>query len=78
MAISSGYLSSLFKRRTGLGFVDYVTRVKISEAEKLLLSGRYRVGEIAEMVGYEDAGYFSKIFHKMTGFTPKEYMPRNV
>jgi two-component system response regulator YesN len=78
MAISSGYLSSLFKRCTGLCFVDYVTRVKISEAEKLLLSGRYRVGEIAEMVGYEDSGYFSKIFHKITGHTPKEYMPRNI
>ncbi|MDR0708506.1 MAG: response regulator [Spirochaetaceae bacterium] len=78
LAISSGYLSSLFKRCTGLCFVDYVTRVKISEAEKLLLSGRYRVGEIAEMVGYEDAGYFSKIFRKITGFSPKEYMIRHI
>jgi two-component system response regulator YesN len=77
LAISSGYLSSLFKRCTGFCFVDYVTRVKISEAEKLLLSRRYRVGEIAGMVGYEDAGYFSKIFHKMTGFAPKEYMIRH-
>jgi two-component system response regulator YesN len=78
LAISSGYLSSLFKRRTGFCFVDYVTRVKISEAEKLLVSGRYRVGEIAEMVGYEDAGYFSKIFHRITGFTPREYMSRHI
>jgi two-component system response regulator YesN len=78
LSISSGYLSSLFKRRTGLCFVDYVTRVKISEAERLLVSGRYRVGEIAEMVGYEDAGYFSKIFHRITGFTPREYMSRHI
>jgi two-component system response regulator YesN len=78
LSISSGYLSSLFKRRTGLCFVDYVTRVKISEAEKLLLSRRYRVGEIAGMVGYEDAGYFSKIFHRITGFIPKEYMGRRL
>jgi two-component system response regulator YesN len=77
LTISSGYLSSLFKRRTGLCFVDYVTRVKISEAERLLVSGRYRVGEIAEMVGYEDAGYFSKIFHRITGSTPREYMSQH-
>jgi two-component system response regulator YesN len=78
LSISGGYLSSLFKRRTGLCFVDYVTRVKISEAEKLLLSGRYRVGEIAGMVGYEDAGYFSKIFHRITGLSPKEYITRHI
>ncbi|MDR1636304.1 MAG: response regulator [Treponema sp.] len=78
LAISGGYLSSLFKRRTGLCFVDYVTRVKISEAGRLLVSGRYRVGEIAGMVGYEDSGYFSKTFHRITGFTPREYMNRRV
>jgi two-component system response regulator YesN len=78
LSISSGYLSSLFKRHTGLCFVDYVTRVKISEAERLLVSGRYRVGEIAGMVGYEDSGYFSKIFHRITGFTPREYMSRRI
>jgi two-component system response regulator YesN len=78
LAISAGYLSSLFKRCTGLGFVEYVTRIKIKEAEKLLCSGKYRIGEISEMVGYEDTGYFSKIFHKLMGLSPKEYKSRHI
>jgi two-component system response regulator YesN len=78
LSISSGYLSSLFKRRAGISFVEHVTEVKIDEAKKLLLTGQYRIGEVSGMVGYEDMGYFSKIFHKITGLTPKEYMARHV
>ena len=78
LSISSGYLSSLFKRRAGISFVEHVTEVKIDEAKKLLLTGQYRIGEVSGLVGYEDMGYFSKIFHKITGLTPKEYMTRHV
>ncbi|GHT64649.1 hypothetical protein FACS1894110_04720 [Spirochaetia bacterium] len=78
LGLSSGYLSSLFKRCTGLGFVEYVTGVKMAEAKKLIRSGQYRIGEVSEMVGYEDTGYFSKTFHKITGLSPKEYMTRHI
>ena len=78
LAISSGYLSSVFRRRTGTCFTDYLTKVKIDEAKNLLLSGQYKVYEISEMVGYNDNGYFIKIFHKITGMTPTEFIAKHI
>jgi two-component system response regulator YesN len=78
LAISAGYLSSIFKRRTGTGFVEYLTRVKINEAKNLLLSGRYKIYEVSEMVGYEDTGYFTKTFRKATGMTPMEFIRKHI
>jgi len=74
LTISSGYLSSVFKRRTNTGFVEYVTRAKIDEAKKLLRSGQYKIYEVSDLIGYEDNGYFIKTFHKITGMTPKEFI----
>jgi len=78
LAISAGYLSSVFKRRTNIGFVEYVTKVKIDEAKNLLLSGQYKIYEVSDMVGYEDNGYFIKTFHKITGMTPKEFIKKHI
>jgi len=78
LSISAGYLSSVFKRRTSTGFVEYITRVKIDEAKNLLLSGQYKIYEVSDLVGYEDNGYFIKTFHKITGMTPKEYIKKHI
>jgi len=72
--ISAGYLSYVFKRTAGVSFVEYVTDVKMEEAKKLLLSGNYKVYEVSEMLGFEYSSYFSKLFYKTTGFTPKEFV----
>ena len=76
LSISSGYLSSVFKRKAKVGFVEYVTRVKMAEAKNLLLSGKYKIYEVSALIGYEDTSYFIKIFHKITGVTPKEYIAK--
>lgn len=78
LSISAGYLSSVFKRRTNIGFVEYVTKAKIDEAKNLLLSGQYKIYEVSNMVGYEDDGYFIKTFHKITGMTPKEFIKKHI
>ena len=78
LAISAGYLSSVFKRRTNTGFVEYVTKVKIDEAKNLLLTGKYKIYEVSDMVGYEDNGYFIKTFHKVTGMTPGEFIRKRI
>jgi two-component system response regulator YesN len=78
LAISAGHLSSVFKRRTNTGFVEYVTGVKIDKAKSLLLSGQYKIYEVSELVGYEDNGYFIKTFHKITGMTPKEFIKKHI
>jgi two-component system response regulator YesN len=78
LAISAGYLSSVFKRRTSTGFVEYVTGLRIDEAKNLLLSGQYKIYEVSDLVGYEDNGYFIKTFHKITGMTPKEFIRKHL
>ncbi|NLU27476.1 MAG: response regulator [Hungateiclostridium thermocellum] len=77
LSISPGYLSSLFKRKTNVGFIEYVTNMKIEESKKLLRCGKYMIYEVADLVGYEDASYFIKTFRKVTGLTPKEYIAKH-
>ncbi|MCL6591493.1 MAG: PocR ligand-binding domain-containing protein [Firmicutes bacterium] len=71
--VSPFYLSHLFKAELGLTFVEYLTRVRVEEAKRLLAATNLSVLGVAEKVGYEDASYFSKVFRKMTGMTPNQY-----
>ncbi len=75
-AISPNYLSQLFKKYNDVGYNDYVTQCKIDEAKKLLASGSYKVYEVAEMLGFVSAFYFSKVFKKVVGIPPTEYMQK--
>lgn len=75
-SISPNYLSQLFKKYNDVGYNDYVTQCKIDEAKKLLGNGEYKVYEVAEILGFESAFYFSKVFKKVTGIPPTEYMQR--
>jgi len=68
--ISPTYLSYLFSSQLGMTFKDYLTKVRIDQAKKLLLDDRYKVYEICEMVGYSESKYFVQVFKKMTGLTP--------
>lgn len=71
--VSPKYLSRLFKDEMGIGFSEYLTQVRLEEAEKLLSSSMLNVREIAAQVGYLDEKYFSRIFKKATGLKPTEY-----
>jgi YesN/AraC family two-component response regulator len=71
--INASYLSVLFKRCTGVNFVSFVTDLKINAAKELLKDPLRSANEIAEMVGYESASYFTRAFKKHTGMTPTEY-----
>ncbi|CAH0120200.1 putative response regulatory protein [Paenibacillus sp. CECT 9249] len=69
--ISTNYLRSIFRKVTGETFNQYVTRVRIEKAKDLLMEGKYYIYEIAELVGYKNVTYFSTLFKKYTGVTPK-------
>lgn len=71
-----GYLSRLFKQEMGETMSEYLLRIKIERAAKLLKSGQYKVGEITGMVGYSATSYFSIMFKKYTGYSPREYTQR--
>ncbi len=71
--VSGTYLSKLFKEEMGTGFTEYVTKVRLEEAEKLLADTVLSIREIAAAVGYPDEKYFSRLFKKSTGIKPSEY-----
>ena len=74
--ISPSYFLCLFKRETGLTFVDYLTAVRMDRAKQLLKSSEKSITEIAYEVGFNNSNYFSSIFKKMVGTTAKEYRAR--
>ncbi|HPT79347.1 MAG TPA: PocR ligand-binding domain-containing protein, partial [Candidatus Atribacteria bacterium] len=75
--ISPFYLSHMFKEELGFTFLEYLTKLRIEEAKKLLMEKDMTIIEVASEVGYEDAGYFSKVFKKYTGISPAQYRKNN-
>ena len=72
--ISGDYLRHLFTEETGEKITAFITRVKIEKSKSLLESGRFRINEVAGMVGFNSTQYFGTVFHKQTGMTPREYL----
>lgn len=71
--ISTNYLSALFSQRLGVSFVDYLTQKRMTKAKQLLRQSSKRSSEIAYEVGYKDPRYFSFVFKKTQGCTPKSF-----
>lgn len=71
--ISSYYFSKVFKEETGENFIDYLTKLRIEAAKKLLKTTDKSMKEISAEVGYTDPNYFSRNFKKYTGKTPTDY-----
>jgi AraC-like DNA-binding protein len=75
--ISPGYLCSIFKRDMGKTVTEYITERRMKHAEYLLSSTHLQIQTVALYTGIMDVQYFSKLFKKHSGFTPKEYRDRN-
>lgn len=73
LGVSQGYLSSTFKKQMGQGFTDYVNTVKVEQAKELIGTHQYMMYEISDMLGFDTQYYFSTVFKKVAGCTPKEY-----
>ena len=71
--ISANYLSALFSQRMGVSFVEYLTQKRMARARQLLLKTNMRSSEIAYEVGYRDPRYFSFVFRKTQGCTPRAF-----
>lgn len=70
------HLSRSFKKSAGYSLSEYIKRVRIDHAMRLLSSDQYNVGEIGFMVGFEDQSHFGKVFRSFLKMTPKEFRER--
>ena len=68
------YLSDLFKARFNIPFNTYLTQLRIENAAKLIGAGFTSIKEIAQLSGFSDPLYFSKVFKKKYGISPGEYI----
>ena len=75
-AMNPTYFSSFFHRETGIKYKDYLTRIRITEARRLLMQSDLKIYEVSQRVGFSDVRYFSRIFLKATGVLPKDYKSR--
>lgn len=71
--LSPSYFSTLFAKKTGQNFSDYVTSFKMKKACEMLSSSDMNINEIADKLGFPDSRYFSKLFRKNIGIKPTEY-----
>jgi two-component system response regulator YesN len=72
--ISPNYLSALFKKYNNCGYSEYITEQKIAKAKRMLSEDNLKVYEVADALGFESAFYFSKVFKKVVGVSPSEYL----
>lgn len=71
--ISGSYLSTIFKKETGLTLTDHIANRRVDRAMELLRTTRLQVQTVAQHCGIVDVHYFSRIFKRITGQTPREY-----
>ncbi len=73
VALSPTHLSHVFSQRMGMGIVAYRNRIRIEEACRLLAHTDLSITEVAARLGYEEIAFFSRMFHQLTGQSPRQY-----
>ena len=71
--LSQTYLSALFKRTIGHSISEHLLNLRVEKSKRLLIEGDIRLGEIAGLVGYNDANAFAKAFKRATGLSPAKF-----
>ncbi len=73
VGVSDDYLSKQFQKDCGISMPEYINRLRISEAGRLLVSTNTKISEIALSLGFSNMSYFSTLFKKHLGVTPEQY-----
>ena len=77
VALSNNHFCTVFSQEMGVTFTEYLTAVRIARSKELLASGGMRTSDVAYAVGYNDPHYFSYLFKKNTGLSPRDYRKEN-
>lgn len=78
LCVSDEYLSTQFKKETGMSFTETVRKYRIDRIKELLLQSGLKLNQIADMVGYSDPKYMSKVFKEEVGMLPAEFRKENL
>lgn len=73
VALSNNHFCTVFSQEMGVTFTEYLTSVRMARARELLSDTGLRAGDVASAVGYNDPHYFSYLFKKNTGLSPRDY-----
>lgn len=76
VSLSPTYFSRIFNAKMHISFSSYVNRLRVEQAQRLLLNTRLSLVEISGLVGFEDQSYFSKVFKSFTNVSPRNYRKR--
>jgi AraC-like DNA-binding protein len=76
VGLNSTYFGVLFRQQTGQSFNRYLSQTRIKNAENMLASGEYKVGDVAEACGFTDVSHFYKQFKEIKGFPPSHSLPK--
>lgn len=71
--LSREYISRKFKQETNGNLSDFIAEVRIKRAKELLANGQLKIAQVAELVGFQDEKYFSRVFKKRTNCSPNDY-----
>lgn len=75
--LNASYLSTLFKKKTGMNMGAYIEGVRMEHAQYFLANTDWSITEIAVRCGYSESNYFSKVFKKYSGMTPRQFREKN-
>lgn len=73
LLVNQTYLRKMFKSEYNMTISEYMVKIRMEHAKDYIMHSNYKLSAIAEMVGYNDAGYFSRSFKKYFGVSPSEY-----
>lgn len=78
LGLNPNYLSTLFTKELGVSLTEYVNRCRVEHAKHLLLSTDLPIKKIAQLCGFTDIHYFTRMFKRFTPLTPKKYREQGI